>query len=85
VIDGQFVVKHRHLHNLALQRAYVEIEIPNLFVLKIGSGEKFLGEFLVQPPPSRRFSCRGDETLKKSVEPDFGFKFSLKDMTAISP
>jgi hypothetical protein len=42
VIDGQFVVKHRHLHDPALQRANVEIEIPDLLVLKIGHVEKFL-------------------------------------------
>jgi hypothetical protein len=73
VVDGQFVVKHGHLHELALQRAYVEMEIPHLLVLKIGHGEKFLRESLVQPPPSRRLSHYGDEALKKSVELDFGF------------
>ena len=40
-IDSSFVYS-LHLHELALQRAHVEVEIPHLLVLKIGHVEKFL-------------------------------------------
>jgi len=73
VVDGQFVVKHRHLHDLALQRAYVEMEIHHRLVLKIGYGEKSLREFLVQPSSCRKLSHCGEEALKNAVELDFGF------------
>ncbi len=61
-----------HLHDLGLQRAHIEVEISHLLVLKIGPGEKYFGEFLVRPSPSRSLSCCGDETLIKPVELDSG-------------
>jgi len=73
VVDGQLVVEDQHLlHDLTLQRSYVEMEISNLFMLKIGHIEKFLGEHLVQPSPSGGASNCGNEFLQEPVEFDFG-------------
>jgi hypothetical protein len=67
-------VEKQAFDDLALQRTYVEMEIPEFFVFKIRHIEKFPDQDLVHPPLSRRLLHCGKKLLEKPVGLDPGFK-----------
>jgi hypothetical protein len=67
-------VEKQPFDDLALQRTYVEMEIPEFLEFKIRHIEKFPDQDLVHPPLSSRLLDCGNEFLQKSIELDPGFK-----------